>query len=382
MLLRLFRANRSHRKGGGESLLPPFSSNKGATLAFVAILIVVLLIFTSIVVDIGYIAIIKNKMQMSVDSAALAGATYLPFGTAYDKAVSSLDNNYSGYDNFAISIDDPYVTVSLTDTVDHFFAKVIRSNTELTVDATAIRRQPISVLSTGLMPFFIINPNTNYDPDDDLKLSNYGKRYILIYGEDNISIQDWANGNLPFWEEFQNSHLKNNSEGWRDILRVDGNGASAFYESFVNGSQRQSDIGDTEEIETGNVVGPKFKARKDRLTGEEDLDFYEFNPRTDAGLKRVIFVPVISILKENLTDIFTIDDYFADEDWEHRYVIIDGYAPFWLLTEQENGDVDGDGKPNDKAWLVGKYIPGVYAPRGSKPGGPDFGLYAPPRLVE
>ena len=66
-------------------------------------------------------------------------------------------------------------------------------------------------------------------------------------------------------------------------------------------------------------------------------------------------------------------------------VVVDGFAPFFLLTTGEQGDVDGDGNPNtDEDWLVGYFIPGVtindYLP--PEDGSTEFGLYSAPRLID
>ena len=120
----------------------------------------------------------------------------------------------------------------------------------------------------------------------------------------------------------------------------------------------------------------------ERLRGEEDYLFENFDPDIDYDINRVIFVPIISLLKEGTTTItYTMDHYIAGHDWNKHFVRIDGFAPFYLLTNEEQGDVDGDGKAKDKDWITGYYIPGTRAPTGSSGGGADFGTKVVPRLV-
>jgi hypothetical protein len=46
--------------------------------------------------------------------------------------------------------------------------------------------------------------------------------------------------------------------------------------------------------------------------------------------------------------------------------------------------VDGNGKLDDRDWVVGYFIPGVQTEHFLPPvsGNPNYGLYSPPRLVD
>jgi Flp pilus assembly protein TadG len=66
-------------------------SEKGVTLVYVAILLVVFLGMTALAVDIGYLMVSKNELQNAADAAALAGARQL--GENYNKSVSPVSTN-------------------------------------------------------------------------------------------------------------------------------------------------------------------------------------------------------------------------------------------------------------------------------------------------
>jgi Flp pilus assembly protein TadG len=66
-------------------------SEKGVTLVYVAILIVVFLGMTALAVDIGYLMVSRNELQNAADAAALAGARRL--GENYNLSVSPVSTN-------------------------------------------------------------------------------------------------------------------------------------------------------------------------------------------------------------------------------------------------------------------------------------------------
>lgn len=346
-----------------------------------------------LVMDYGEAAVCKGKMQRAVDSAALAGAGALPDTTAGDRAAMMADRNYAIYDDLDVSFGTEEITVSMERDVPTRFMRIFGKNeVPVRVTAKAEKPQPVGKVTGHLMPFCIINPNTNYDEDDDLVPSNWGKRFILQFGEDNLLIQDWANGDLPVGEDapgIDPDYSKNNSEGWRAALRLDLQalgmdigGADAFIYNFLNGYLGTIGINDIVPVLTGNMTGPVADTRAERLFGEEDFEFPNFDPEKDFDMARVVHVPIISLLDEgSTTDRYTIDDYYAGGDWDHTYVIIDGFAPFYILTYEEMGDVDGDGKAKDSNWIVGYFIPGTRAPIHSDGGGSDMGMMTVPKLI-
>jgi Flp pilus assembly protein TadG len=68
-----------------------FKNEKGVTLVYVALLIVVLIGIAALAVDIGYVMVSKNELQNAADGAALAGARQL--GENYKDGVSPVSTN-------------------------------------------------------------------------------------------------------------------------------------------------------------------------------------------------------------------------------------------------------------------------------------------------
>ena len=76
-------------------------------------------------------------------------------------------------------------------------------------------------------------------------------------------------------------------------------------------------------------------------------------------------------------------DFNNSAGWDTHNVVVDGFAPFFLLGEGEYEHmIDGGGNKND--WLVGYFIPGTQTDHFMNPGGvvPDWGLHCPPRLID
>jgi Flp pilus assembly protein TadG len=57
-----------------SGLLPRWRRQRGATVIFIAVGMVMLLAFTALAIDIGYVLVVRNELQNDADAAALAGA--------------------------------------------------------------------------------------------------------------------------------------------------------------------------------------------------------------------------------------------------------------------------------------------------------------------
>lgn len=373
-----------------------FRNERGGILVYVVAAIIPFTAILGLVVDYGEAATCANKMQRAVDAAALAGATKVYTGSVQATALDLADANYQIYDNCNVSVTGDRVTVRMQRDVPTHFMRIFGIDiVDVGVKASAIRGRPLGEVTGHLMPFCIINPDTNDDPADDLILANYGKEYILAFGEDNVSVQDWANGDTPppahpgSADGNGEGDDKTNSMGWRCLLALNDDGtmgsggASDFRYNFINGWSGSAAIDDVLPTKMGNMSGPIDQGREDRLEGEEDLLFEEFDPQHDFNMGRVVLVPVVSLLVDNSeTERFTFDMYNNGDTWAHHEVILDGFAPFWLLTAEEMGDMDGNGTlNNDGDWIIGKFIPGTRIPGGIG-GGDDYGAITPPKLID
>ncbi len=331
----------------------------------------------------------RTTLQKAADAGALVGATRLPdTHNAYSDAKDIIMGNFDTPDVMTLTPFSDRYKVELSESVPTYFMGLFGHSTmEVSVSAVAITKRPIGGLREGGFPFAIINPEYNNSPDDDLVPENYGRRFIIMYGEDNKLVPDWVygNGTVP-------GEVDGNSRGWRGALKLnlDGSmdgtaGADDLVYNMVNGWAGSAELGDVLLTQTGNIDNPVNKARNTLLGDESNVTWEEFDPRIHHDSCRVVMVPIVHLVHITRHDAYTTNDYFNGAAYEHDFVVVDGFAPFFILSVAEQGDVDGDGTTNDRDWITGYYIPGVQTNNflpGAPGGTTNYGLFAPPRLVE
>jgi len=358
---------------------------RGNALMLVVVAIVALIGSAGLVVDWGRGVWVKTKLQRAADAGALTGANFLPSETiAQEKASGSVHFNFADPDTEQYSVLGNDYTVDLSENVPTLFMMLFgHDNMEITAHSTAEVKIVAGGLRGGGFPFAVINPQLNNDPSDDLIPSNYGKRYIIAYGEQNVMIGDWANNPAGF-----PSVADGNGQGWRSGLGLNSDGtmgnagASDIVYDIVYGWPGEMSAGDDVPIKTGNMEMPVRKAVNDML-GLNPMSWSQFDPKSDGTCSRVVLVPIVHVINSARNDTYTVQDWLNGADWDHTYVSVDGFAPFFILTDKEQGDVNGDGKANnDRDWVTGYYIPGVEIPNYLPPNewSNNFGLYSIPRL--
>jgi hypothetical protein len=112
----------------------------GIALVQLALLAIVMMLFTAFAVDLGWFFLNANKIQRAADNAALAGVVYMPDQTpiAVDRAGKVAEaNGYLDGDDGAVLTIVPQpdgkknqLEVTVTDTVETFFLKVIGRDTQ------------------------------------------------------------------------------------------------------------------------------------------------------------------------------------------------------------------------------------------------------------
>ncbi len=115
-------------------------NEKGQALILVAISMVVLLGFSALVTDVGYLFLQKRDLQNAADSASLAAATRLP---DHSQVIAMADvyaekNNVHGIVGTSINGDE--VTVTITSTLPRFLGRILSSDDyNVSVAATATK---------------------------------------------------------------------------------------------------------------------------------------------------------------------------------------------------------------------------------------------------
>lgn len=362
---------------------------RGNALLMTVISFGVLLGMAGLVIDWGRGVWVKTQLKKAADAAALAGAGYLPDeNAAQTKAQQLVYDNYSSPDAETYIPGADTYTVQLEDNVTTLIMRLFgHSSFDVVVSSTAMTSRPIGGLGRGAFPFAIINPDKNNCPDDDLVESNYGRPYILAYGQRNIMVEDWANGCDPM--PLNPGHGGGSAQGWRSALRLNSDGtyghagASDLRYNMINGWCGKMLIGDEVPIETGNIAGPLSQGRTG-LLGSNPLPWADFDINDDRHSSRVILVPIVHLINTNRQDEYTVNDWYGNAPWSHNYVVVDGFAPFFILTVGEQGNVDGQGGSNDPDWIVGYFIPGIEINTFTDPDydNPEYGMWSTPRLID
>jgi hypothetical protein len=376
----------------GEKMMKDMKNNyrkkrnqKGNALIYAVLVMPVFIGFAGLVIDYGRGVWTKTRLQRAADSGALTGAGYLPSESlAAEKATAIVHENFDtpSLDSEVYVPMVNHYQVELTTTIPTFFMRIFGNNSiEIYAEAIADTNVTVGGLRGGAFPFAIINPSLNNDPSDDLMPSNFGRKYVIGYGEDNVIVGDWANGSAPVPDPNDG-----NGRGWRGALDLNddgtlGNaGASDLKNNIIDGWPGNMAAGNTIPAQTGNMTS--LDQARDEMLGTNPLPYDDFDPHHNAGCSRVVFVPIIHLINESRQDTYTVQDYSNGAQWDHTNVVVDGFAPFFILTVNEQGDVDGDGHSKDRDWITGYYIPPVtinnYLPPNEYT--ENFGLYASPRL--
>lgn len=147
-----------------------FKNEEGQALVLLALGLVVLLGFTAIAVDYGYLAWQRRNLQNAADSAALAAARELPNESQVESVAKTYAQKYAPKDTL-LEIDsrrDPgnsnAVIVDVAHTYNTFFARVLGSNSER-VSATATAEKLPDWMGEALP---LINVGFDYSVENEL----------------------------------------------------------------------------------------------------------------------------------------------------------------------------------------------------------------------
>src|SRR5208282_4969055 len=118
---------------------PYHRQSPGQILMLATISMVILLGFTALAVDMGYLYSTRRRMQTAADGAAIAGATALRDGESYTSAaddVASFNGFTNSQNNVTVTVSEPtlpspypsdvtYVEVDISQTVPTYFLRVL-----------------------------------------------------------------------------------------------------------------------------------------------------------------------------------------------------------------------------------------------------------------
>jgi hypothetical protein len=214
------------------------TDEKGNVIAFTAITMLVFIGFLSLGIDVGTMMVARNQLQATADAAALAGATGLLFsqGEAINRAIQLGADNTCLNQSVQISPADvtfpttSRVRVQANQTINLNFAGVIGIPTA-NISAVAVAEAGTIIGTGGLKPWAV--PYFDWD---------IGTPVVIKSGV----LGAPASGPGYFYPvDFPPLELGTPIPG-----------AQQYEDNILNGSNIEISIGQTLQVEPGNMVGP------------------------------------------------------------------------------------------------------------------------------
>jgi hypothetical protein len=320
-----------------------FKNKKGVAVVYLAISMVVLLLFAALVIDIGMLALNKSKLQNACDAAALAGAQELPETAAAESVAREYAVN-NGVENGYIHVEFPAefsnkkITVTAVDKpVGFFFARIIGINQGLSSARASAVKAPVVEGISGVRPF-------------GLKDADFEKYTEYVIKDDS---GDGDNGNFQ-WLDMPYYEIKQNGDE-HELGPTD-----ALENNILNENQESYQVYNPELDNADGAIdsytGDKTKALEyvqelyNRCTKPDETDPEKHEP----DCPRIITVPILGDLS-----LFSEDSVVATKAKEAgitTYPIV-GFAKF-MLTVVVESDEKGKGNITVKGIFIGKVTTG------------------------
>jgi hypothetical protein len=263
------------------------NNERGAIMILVALSMIVLLLSSAFVVDIGMSYVQKSKLQSAVDASALAAAQELPDVTsALDYANQYINlNGFSPSDiDVSFSNEDKTITVTGTKSFNYLFAKVIGYNTGTLTAAAAATISTVGSVS-GAVPLGL-------------------EKQTFVYGETYTLKNGGGSGHT----------------GNYGALELGGPGANVFEDNLKYGYSGMLTVGQSVDTEPGNMKGPTDRGAEYRIDQDPTATFNT----VQKGSSRIVIIPVMDTMDVN----------------GRKPVTIVGFAVFFLESSS-NGVITG-----------------------------------------
>lgn len=237
---------------------------RGQFAVMFALAIVALLGAIALTTDVAVIYFRYTELQTGTDSAALAGANYLPTQAADAVAAAqtyALQNGVLASEIKSITVAPGGATITVTTTrkVSSFFAKVLGIG-QFTVNAVAVAAsQPAGSNVKGVVPVGL----------DSRTIYLNGTAITMHQGGSTYGPGNWGG------------------------LALGGTGASVFQNNLTNGYSGTVNVGDSVSTEPGAKVGPTQAGVKARLDAGASFDSSATWSEHQLADPRAVTVPLV-----------------------------------------------------------------------------------------
>jgi Flp pilus assembly protein TadG len=323
--------------------------SSGQTVVIVALILPALLGAVALGTDVSVFYFNWVQLQKAADSAALAGANYLPDNpsqaqTTANQLAESNGVKASEIVSTAVAPDNLSISIKLQRTVPYYVAKVLGLTSGIvTTSATATPQFPPSTLNAS-------TPGQVPSGGDDNganggTCANIGTCDLIPIGLDTNTV--YSDGESITLQQGQLG------PGNWDLLALGGTGGANLRTNIANGYNSMISVGDWVTTEPGKKVGPVDQGFQDRLDLASSVDpsgTYLTHSVTDP---RILVLPVV--------------------DWEHpngrSSVEVTAFATVWL-DSYSSGQVTVN------------FISQVVANSFGSPSAPYFGARGTPILTK
>jgi hypothetical protein len=326
-------------------------NESGAVVVLVAILLTVFLAIAALAIDVGYLASVRNELQNAADASALAGAR-------------AFAESSSPTPNWTLAAATAQSSISINKS-----AGITLTDIEVETGYWNLARSPLGLQSTGITPgandVAAVKARVNKaDGSNSGKVqhwfgafagkgsSNVSADAVAVCGYAGaagsgalpapFAISDCTSDNMDPGETFRIGsayHYPDDEAGQFTTFLVALNQVPAIRDLITNGNPSPVEIGDNVWIQPGT---------------ENSLYEHNNHPSMNDFAGKTIVVPVVSRC-----------------DLQNRgWAAVSGFACLHVVRAV------GASQKYVEAYLVDPCV----AP-GTEPGGPNYGAYAPPKLV-
>lgn len=286
--------------------------NNGTTIIMFTGIITLVIAFSALVTDVGYLLMEKHKLKNTSDAAALASVAELVENRSNAETVARdyIKKNDPSVLNSEISIPDTgyVVTVKLTKNVYFYFAKIFGINNTLIQTESTAKVAPI-IGVTGVKPLVV-----------EKQTFVFGSEYTLKEGAG-----DGTSGNYG-------------------AISLGGSGADRYRDNLMYGYEGKLRIGDYIRTETGNLQGPTETGINyliNQCNHEPKCTYQKYV----KDCPRLIIIPVVNTLDVNGKKPITVVGFAAF--FVENYVNNGGHSEIkgrfiQTVIDAEQGDGESD----------------------------------------
>jgi Flp pilus assembly protein TadG len=258
--------------------------SKGQIAVIMTLVMGVLLGACGLGADVGVLYYNWEVLQKAADSAVLAGANYLTAvpSTTNNTTVTNTANTYAESNGIStseiisttVAADAKSVSMKVQRTVPYYFGRFLGLNQGVvSVYATAGINDTVS--PSGFLPIGLPCTKANANAGADC----------------NGTYKQYSNGGGVY-----NLHSKfplGTAGSW-GALALGGSGASTYRQNIIGGYSGTLALGDSVNLEHGNIVGPTNQGFDTRMSNASESSFNQTPPSTlSATDPQIILVPMV-----------------------------------------------------------------------------------------